>query len=420
MVLRKDYIDIIEDTPFPDVWAPLTDSLQLLAGTAPFDVSGGVTLPLKSMSFIRATTATYIDKSGALKTAAINEPRFEKEGLLIEGQGANLILNSSDPAKWQTTASLTKTVLASDGDTQSPSAKLVINAAAVFHTIIASTSTDLIENESLTLSCRAKGNYGNIRLAFTLNGNTTVAIATFDSITGAVTSSSATVKTTSVKGNDGYTYMTATHTVATAGTYAGSILTQKNAADTESPVNSEFYLQTPQCEKNPVATSYIPTGASTVTRAGESCMLQAANNCGYRLTGDLFERTVAFEMDVKAFAPPPLGYHSAVATAGAGQDIIMRMVSDSLNSLRANFATIPVLSVTYPLARQMFVQTIDKTNKLTAYFGGKSGTRTGTPALPAAVPAQITFASNPFVVYHVRNFRIWHLVLKFSQIKGLR
>ncbi|POV32789.1 phage tail protein, partial [Leclercia sp. LSNIH5] len=69
-----------EEAPFPDVWAPLNDDLRLLAGFAPYDrltISGQVLeLPTKSLTFSRATTATYIDKSGVLRIAAINEPRF--------------------------------------------------------------------------------------------------------------------------------------------------------------------------------------------------------------------------------------------------------------------------------------------------------------------------------------------------------
>ncbi|HGP0311685.1 TPA: hypothetical protein ACLE2D_002416 [Citrobacter freundii] len=84
------------DAPFPDVWAPLNDDLRLLAGFAPADTIPGTSyaLPTKSMTFTRSTIATYIDKSGVLKTAAVNEPRFESEGLLIEGQSTNMALYS--------------------------------------------------------------------------------------------------------------------------------------------------------------------------------------------------------------------------------------------------------------------------------------------------------------------------------------
>ncbi|MEH4695746.1 hypothetical protein PO377_19765 [Atlantibacter hermannii] len=71
--------------PFPDVWAPLSDDLKMISG---YPVN------TKLLSFTRASTATYIDKSGVLQTAAINEARFEKQGLLIEGSSTNLYLNS--------------------------------------------------------------------------------------------------------------------------------------------------------------------------------------------------------------------------------------------------------------------------------------------------------------------------------------
>lgn len=85
--------------PLPDVWAPLNDSLRLLAGYGR-EVKVGDDVVGRYVTFSRATTATYVDKSGELKTAAINEPRFEKEGLLIEGQSSNLIINTTavDPA----------------------------------------------------------------------------------------------------------------------------------------------------------------------------------------------------------------------------------------------------------------------------------------------------------------------------------
>ena len=87
-------------TPFPDVWAPLSDDLRLLAGNGTADsitISGtSYPLPSKSIKFSRAGTATYVDKSGVLQAAAANTPRFEKEGLLIEAQSTNLFDKASN------------------------------------------------------------------------------------------------------------------------------------------------------------------------------------------------------------------------------------------------------------------------------------------------------------------------------------
>lgn len=71
-----------------------------LAFHAPLDrhVHGG--WPVNTIgTFARTTTATYIDPAdGLLKTAAINVPRFEAAGLLMEGQSTNYFLNSATPA----------------------------------------------------------------------------------------------------------------------------------------------------------------------------------------------------------------------------------------------------------------------------------------------------------------------------------
>ncbi|WP_324034060.1 phage head spike fiber domain-containing protein [Aeromonas caviae] len=81
--------------PLPDVWAPLSDSLRLLTGFGR-DVLVGSDVVARMVNFSRNSTATYIGKDGQLKTAAANEPRFEKEGLLLEGQSTNIILHSTN------------------------------------------------------------------------------------------------------------------------------------------------------------------------------------------------------------------------------------------------------------------------------------------------------------------------------------
>lgn len=80
--------------PLPDVWIPFNDSLNMLAGYGT-DIKVGTDVVARKVDFTRASTATYINKSGVLSTAAINEPRFEKDGLLLEGQSTNLITTSA-------------------------------------------------------------------------------------------------------------------------------------------------------------------------------------------------------------------------------------------------------------------------------------------------------------------------------------
>lgn len=75
--------------PLPDVWAPLSDSLRLITGYGR-DVLVGSDVVARMVNFSRSTTKTYRWKDGSLKTAAVNEPAFELEGLLPDGQSTNL------------------------------------------------------------------------------------------------------------------------------------------------------------------------------------------------------------------------------------------------------------------------------------------------------------------------------------------
>lgn len=81
--------------PLPDVWIPLNDGLQMLAGYGEEVKVGAVTVA-KMVKHSRSTTAYYVDKGNNLKIANINEARFEKNGLLNEGQSTNLIVKSED------------------------------------------------------------------------------------------------------------------------------------------------------------------------------------------------------------------------------------------------------------------------------------------------------------------------------------
>ena len=80
------------------------DPLYVLAGQTPtLDLNFAVTKALGPLvTFTRASTATYVDASGLLQTAASNVARFDHDpatgeslGLLIEEARTNLLLNSA-------------------------------------------------------------------------------------------------------------------------------------------------------------------------------------------------------------------------------------------------------------------------------------------------------------------------------------
>lgn len=412
------------DAPFPDVWAPLSDDLRLLAGIAPADTItvGGTSYPLptKSMTFTRSTTATYIDKSGVLKAAAVNEPRFEREGLLIEGQSTNYVLNSDDPTKWVSSSIFTKTILAADGSTQTTTAKVVTTIAQATATLVSSGNISAAAGDSVTISCRMKGNYGLIRLAFSTDG-TTSHVVFFDAITGLSTGAVTGVTVSSKLDFDGYCSVTATITASAASVLTGSITVAKAAADSVIPIGSEYYMQMPQVEKNIIATSYIPTGAAAVTRSADSLEIAPSGNVGYRLVGDTFSRALVFEISVNRFNPT-VSYVDVLANWGAKNDIILRLTPNTVRSYRSS--TGPTISnVPIPFNSKLYAQTINtsNSNEVTSYFDGQSNTTTsGGPVDASTAGTALRFPGNSNAVFHIRNFRIWHRLLTPTQIRGLR
>ena len=407
-----------EDAPFPDVWAPLSDDLRLLAGFGPYDtltISGKLLeLPSRSMTFTRSTTATYIDKSGVLQTAAINEPRFEREGLLMEGSSANYILNSEDPTKWSSNSTLDKAMVV-DGSTQANTFRGTVNAAtSANHQATASSNITVAVGDKVTLSARVKATSYRIRFRFTLDG-AQIADSFFDGSTGGYMSATAGLTYASSLGSDGYVSVSVTFTAASAGVVTGGIWLNSG---TNLPVGAVIYVQMAQCEKNAVATSYIPTGTSAVTRASDLVTLQANGNMGYRMIGDPFNRTLAFEITVNKYVTPSVGYADLMRVNGANNDIIFRAVSASINCYISGSG--PSVAITYPFASKIYAQTVDAVNNCTMYFDDKTNVRNGAPTNPNSIGTALNIQSNSSVVYHIRNFRIWHRLLTPNQVKGLR
>ncbi len=411
-----------EEAPFPDVWLPLNDDMRLLAGSAPYDrltISGQVLeLPTKSGAFTRSTIATYIDKSGVLQTADVNEPRYQRDGLLLEGQSTNYILNSDDPSKWSGTAAGfgTKSTI-TDGATQAKTFDGVINTTGVNNAmVVISSAITCSAGDFITLSCRFKSSYTDGFMLFRFDApsgtNQGQVGLYFDGTVGNTTSTSI-VAATNTPGPDGYCYGTVTCKAPVDGAYVGRIYFMPKSGTI--PVGAEVFVQTVQCEKNAVPTSYIPTGSAAVTRGGEKASLQPSGNVGYQSIGDAFSRTLAFEIAVNRYVTPSVGYADLVRVAGSNNDIIFRAVSSTINSYIGGSG--PSVAITYPFGRKVYVQSIDTDNTNAMYFDGKKNSRT---LPPTSKPTSIDIQSNPNVVFHIRNFRIWHRLLTLNQINGLR
>lgn len=253
--------------PLPDVWAPLSDSLRLITGYGR-DVLVGSDVVARMVNFSRNSTATYIGKDGQLNTAAANEPRFEKEGLLIEGQSTNYIRKSeyySDYVKSNLTISgkvLTRPVTTGEsylniGTYTLPTGKVTISAAYK--------KSSAVNFDYFSVYCDR----------FTPRAANLVKVKELDDVVIV----SATVD--------------ADFSLGAAGVFFKTLM----VGNGEGSVQLEYF----QMEALPFASSYIPTNGAAATRAADVCWIQNALNVGPDApVGDTaINFALAFESDFK-------------------------------------------------------------------------------------------------------------------------
>lgn len=245
------------------------------------------------ITFTRSTTGTYVGSDGLIKTAAVNEPRFdhnpltrESLGLLIEEARTNTVTYSQDfsNAAWgKTNTTITSNaVVGLDGATTA--AKLVESATTGIHTIQTGVVWDTYK--SCTLFAKQAERFW-------------IAIGMYDTARGWVDTyfnlSTGTI------GNNGNTsaiggyvsiqsfpngwYKLTIGRQANAGSTFRILVSQTNGTITYNGDSNSYagdgssgvYIWGAQVETGSFSTSYIPTTASTVTRAADVASITGTN-----------------------------------------------------------------------------------------------------------------------------------------------
>ena len=285
--------------PLPDVWIPFNDSLDMITGFSPSYkkiVIGDdeITMPGdKIVKFKRASKATYINKSGVLTEAAIDEPRFERDGLLIEGQRTNYMLNSESPASWGRSSNMDVPETGTDsfGFTYG---KFVCNDSLIGQTsainmasIAATKSVDVSgDNKYVTTSCRFKTELQvRLRIRFdkydgsatTFLGDAYIDTQTLEinmtgGASGRITARVRKEETT------GWIFAEATIQAIDGELKIGSQI-QYSPKQGGATVSGDYiYLATPQVENGACVSSFIISGTTAATRASDMVTIPTENN----------------------------------------------------------------------------------------------------------------------------------------------
>lgn len=239
------------------------------------------------VTFTRASTATYFGPDGTMRTAAVNEPRFDHDpatgqslGLLIEESRTNLLVRSEDFSLWSIfNASVQSDVItAPDGNTTAD--KLVENSSTGNKEVSRSSIT-FTSGTSLTLSCFVKaGERTLFRLGFTTGFFASTTEVHFNLTSGTVSSTFGGVTSASIiPYPNGWYRCVATVLPTSSGTGLVYITLVRSGIQSNYVGNgtSGIYIWGAQLEAGAFPTSYIPTTSSTVTRSADNASVTGTN-----------------------------------------------------------------------------------------------------------------------------------------------
>ncbi|HDT0607654.1 TPA: prophage tail fiber N-terminal domain-containing protein [Escherichia coli] len=415
--------------PLPDVWIPFNDSLDMIAGFSPGykKIAIGddeITMPGdKIVKFKRASTATYINKSGQLKLAEVDEPRFERDGLLIEGQRTNYLRNSNKPDSWTVHSALNKT-FGTDKQgfnyaTVTPTESIVgTTGGYTVHGVVAADRFPLASGECFTFSCRVKGAKARCRLRVSviIGGTDTFSADSYlDLDTRIATVSGNTSLITAKAEQQGeWTYYEATYTANTDIDTVNCAFYMTNKISNETFYDdSTLTMTTPQIELGNTASSFIVTTMPT-TRASDVVTIPSQNNLSTR------PFTVLCEVSRNWSTPPnvaprifDVGGHSIDDNYLSLGFVATGKISANVGMVQPQIASDGERFIVGVRAKSdLSVNAICNGN----YTTNLNGKIFGVTATSYRFGGQ-TAAGTRHLFGHIRNFRVWFKELNDRQIK---
>ncbi|RLF66470.1 MAG: hypothetical protein DRN30_02070 [Thermoplasmata archaeon] len=400
---------VVGNISSPIVDLELINSINLKAGVG-------------SVEFSRATTATYIDRYGVLKYADIDEPRFEREGLLLEGSSTNLLKWSEDftQSEWwkgQTTIQSNVTTAPDGSETAS---KLVETTDEQYHVI--HQSIEATAGTTYTGSVFVKA-AERTKVQVSLVDESSTHVVQVDLTDGSFTSiGNVNFYQVTKLANDWYRVsVTWTPDEDTTLWFRIVIVNDNGDIYYQGDGSSGIYIWGAQLEAKPFPTSYIPTQYTAVTRAGDICRLQFENNHPSLKKGNPFSYAVDFDV----FRRGLFDFNQVVLTPDFGESggvnhySLVRVdgkLTDSIRYYRDGGGII-IIGLQDEITSGRIVVTVDENEKCCGYFNGvKKAEKTmslhteGSDTTVGIYIGSKTDGSSP-LYGHIRRVRIWDRAL---------
>jgi hypothetical protein len=232
------------------------------------------------ITFTRGSTGTYFGPDGIMRTAGVNEPRFDHDpitgqslGLLIEESRSNLLVNSDDFNSWTKNNYNVSTNVITAPDGTLTADKIIPTNLNIYHDIF---KTPSLSSNTYTLSIFAKAaEQSFIRLR--IDDGTLTRVAMFNLATGSVSSSVNVTSSTITPYPNGWYRCSITVTTNIINVVFNSFPTSSTANYYTGDGTSGIYVWGAQLEAGAFPTSYIPTTASTVTRSADNASMTGTN-----------------------------------------------------------------------------------------------------------------------------------------------
>lgn len=414
--------DVVRDSamPLPDVWIPLTDSLRMFTGLGR-EVKVGDDLVGRYVSFERPSSAWYFDKSGVLRQAAINEPRFESEGLLVEGPATNIL-------RWdQVRAGTGSGVITDVTSSKYPgiNAKKVTGGTSA---IAIGASKENIKDSTLYTGtviidlANSKIPNNLIRLTFAYSGNWTNRFVNVNTATLQLSTLDAATTGTVRRIGDLLVVTATTMSLPTSSSSGGGSLDlyyvdAAGSAGAPTPDGSVCVVGF-QLEEGGTPSSFILTSNAAVTRAADNCEIPTAGN----IPPGKFTATAQVNVPWLGKNAPNTAPRILSITGGeAGASVETTIYPDG--RFNAFGGVSGASSIVSGFANRGVVSMIRSDTGLNAYAAGNKNV--GTQGIkygfgPSLAIGSQKGSSGRHFFGHIRNIKIWHQEASDAQIKSLR